>query len=79
MSAYSIAQMILDADQKEYTPPCSLVYSELREEETKPLRTALIADGALQITFPVTGIELWQTEGFVRDWRLIKTFPFGGV
>lgn len=79
MDAYTAAQKILGTDQRQYAPHCSLVYGELREEETKSLRTTLIEKGALKIIFPVASIELWQTDGPTQEWRLVKAFPFSGA
>jgi hypothetical protein len=77
MEANATALRSLGISREHYIPHCSPVYGDLTEEEITPLRAALIADDILAINFPVTGIELWQTEDSVENWRHIQTFPFG--
>lgn len=78
MAANAAAETALGtAPRKEYQPHCSLVYGDMREEEVAPLRAALLEDGILEAGFAATAVELWQTEGAVKEWRLSKVFPFG--
>ncbi len=77
MNSFAAAQSVLSAKKEEYLPHCSLMYGDMGEEESVTLRHLLLDGGILQTGFVPTGIELWQTEGPMKDWRPCKAFPFG--
>lgn len=67
----------------EYTPHLSLIYGDfdLQEKESKliPELDVLIQEKvAATKSFRVDAIEVWSTQGDVKDWYLVETIPLEG-
>ena len=68
----------------EYTPHLSLVYGDfgIEEKESKiipGIKTMLQKKTALMSSFEVDSIEVWSTQGDVKDWYLVEKIPLQGV
>ncbi len=66
-----------------YTPHLSLIYGDfdLEEKETKliPELRALMQEKIAETkSFRVDSIEVWSTQGDVKDWYLVETIPLQG-
>ena len=66
-----------------YTPHLSLIYGDfdLQEKESKliPDLDALIQEKVAETkSFRVDAIEVWSTQGDVKDWYLVETIPLEG-
>mmetsp|Transcript_15962 Transcript_15962/g.23478 ORF Transcript_15962/g.23478 Transcript_15962/m.23478 type:complete len:196 (+) Transcript_15962:68-655(+) len=68
----------------EYMPHLSLVYGDFGadEKETKlipALQKKLLTNKKATSSFRVDAIEVWSTQGDVKDWYLVTTIPLEGV
>jgi len=67
----------------EYTPHLSLVYGDfgLEEKKTKlipEIESLLEKNTAETTSFQVDSIEVWSTQGDVKDWYLVEKIPLQG-
>lgn len=78
MRANIVAQEVFAVDKGKYFPHASLAYGDFSPEAVVVLQQQL-AERHHQITgkkFLVRDVELWRTEGEVKDWYKVATFPF---
>lgn len=78
MRANIVAQKVFVVDKGKYFPHASLAYGDFSPETVAVLEQQLVEHRHL-ITgkkFLVRDIELWRTEGEVKDWYRVDTFPF---
>lgn len=73
-----VAQKVFGVEKGKYFPHASLTYGDFPLETVAVLQQQL-RERCHSITgkkFLVQDIELWRTEGEVKDWRKVATFPF---
>lgn len=78
MRANIVAQKVFVVDKGKYFPHASLAYGDFSAETVAVLQRQL-AEHHHPITgkkFLVRDIELWRTEGEVKDWYKVDAFPF---
>jgi 2'-5' RNA ligase len=65
-------------DLQPYMPHLSLLYSDVTEEQKRPIIDAL--DIALPLTIHLDAVELWADDHLgVRGWRRVSRVPFSGL
>ena len=78
MRANNVAQEVFVVDKGKYFPHASLAYGDFSPETVAALRQQLAVryPPIAGKKFLVRDIELWRTEGVVKDWYKVATFPF---
>ena len=85
MNANKLARQIFPERQSDppYTPHLSLIYGDfsLKEKESKliPELEQLLREKTFDTaSFQVDSIEVWSTQGDVKDWYLVEKIPLRG-
>jgi 2'-5' RNA ligase len=78
MNANSLAQQFFQVDAGDYFPHLSLAYGDCPPERVAVLRrhVSVRYPKLAEIPFWATGVELWSTDGEVKDWCKIAKLPF---
>lgn len=78
ISANTLAQQVFGVNNGSYFPHASLAYGDFSQEEIAMLQGDLTKRDLLgtEKNFLVKEVELWRTEGMVRDWYKVAVFPF---
>jgi 2'-5' RNA ligase len=86
VEANALARTFFEERQSDpdYMPHMSLVYGDFdrsRKDETilPELRTKLTNSYHNTTTIPVDAIEVWSTQGDVKEWYLVETVPLTGT
>mmetsp|Transcript_12352 Transcript_12352/g.18984 ORF Transcript_12352/g.18984 Transcript_12352/m.18984 type:complete len:193 (-) Transcript_12352:242-820(-) len=85
MQANAKARQVFPERQSdpEYIPHLSLIYGDFTMEEKEKtlipeLKKKLAAQKDATSSFRIDAIEVWSTQGDVKDWYLVETIPLKG-
>lgn len=78
MKANATAQKMFDVKHGKYLPHCSLAYGDVTSQEIAEMQVKYVPkDLVSRAGFTASRIQLWDTSGAVKDWQLVRWFPFG--
>ncbi len=75
INANAVAQKVFAVSRGKYFPHLSIAYGDLYNH-TDALKRLASQHPANELCFLTHGVDLWRTEGPVREWYRIATFPF---
>lgn len=75
LNANAVAQVVFARNDGGYFPHLSLAYGDLSEKQVGILNRLALQRSPIKLShFRVQDIELWRTEGAVKEWRQVATF-----